>query len=155
MKQTENDDWKGHWQRVIFHERHQYVFQIVDNFPEEDIQALKEDLASLGEEGWLAWMTDHHADILAFLADMPKACGSPLDYKNNARLYCAVLYSFRRGLQMLELLEFVGLVEIRGPLAPEFYKQLAAAADARYMQNSLDTPSLWPFSGLPPFAASD
>lgn len=142
---------KEEWDRLIYWQKHKFFLEIADNFPEEAVEILRKDLAMLGEEWWKSWLVENHDNILEFLENMPKICSAPLDYKKNARLYCAALYYFHRALGLIDLLERVRLVKVENYLSFEFYKQLAAAAEAFDLLDYREEVPLWVLPGVSPF----
>ena len=139
------------WKRLIDAQRRRYAVEIADNFPEEAVADLRADLASLGEQRWSDWMCLHHDRIVDFLRNLPRECRRPLDDRNNARLYCAVLLYYRRALTLLELLELVDLVQLPDPDGDEFFRALAGAAELLDRQSYVEPHPPWPFQSTSPF----
>lgn len=139
------------WKRLIDGQRRRYAVEIAGNFPEEAVADLRADLASLGEQGWSDWMCLHHDRIVDFLRNLPRECRRPLDYRNNARLYCAVLSQYYRALNLLELLEQVDLVQLPDPDGDEFFHAVADAAESLDLLAYAEPHPRWPFQSTSPF----
>lgn len=144
---------KEECEQVIYQQRNKLFFRILSNFPAEEVEKLRRGLSKSGEEHWKLWMEDNHERIVAFLRNMPVECSQPLDYRNNALLYCAVLYYFRRSLEFLEFLEGKFLLTIADQDLDEFYRAVAVAAEALdLLSSSHDIPKRWPLPEPDPFS---
>lgn len=144
---------KEEWEQIIYRQRRELFFEIANKFPAEEIERLRRSFAKAGMKQWWAWMYDNRAQIAAFLRNMPEECRRSLNYQENGLLYCAVMYYFVRALDLLETLDTVGLLQVDDQNPDEFYRAVAAAADAiDVLDDCLAEPSsLWPFPNPNPF----
>lgn len=126
----------------------EYFYPLTDNFPPEELENLRRDLAKKGRQDWIDWMQIHHDEILDFLREMPQNLRKGLDYRKHGRLYLAVALYVRRGAFFLEYLSVA---------APELTEQrqsllLAQCADLFDLYEQSDKPPLWPLGSPNPFA---
>jgi hypothetical protein len=130
----------------------QRSFEIAEAFRSalstEDADALREDVLGLGEDGWYAWVADHHAAIFSLVSESPAKIAKRRDWqdaKQRRRLALAAYRTARLGGLTLALSE---------ELAPGgSYRDTCGQAAKAGHELQLSARWFWPFEGPAPFEA--
>ncbi len=128
------------------------VGEIEESLTKEDLDALREDYAALGWEGWARWCRENAALVQEFVESSPSARRKRRQWADPAlrrRVSLAAIHHIRRAYFLLEAASSVDSYVGLG------YRQMAKLAGAAYLQALEVEGVLWPLEGTSPFGEDD